>query len=240
MRKYLSFGGGVNSVAMMLMLLDQGEQFEAVFVNHGTDWPETYEYFNMFQGWLITRGLPRITVLRPNYSGYSNLYDYCWYLKIVPVIYPRWCTSNFKIKPLFNYYKKPCFQYIGIDYGEQKRAKISTEDGVENRYPLIESEVDRNGCKRIIEDHGLPVPLRSGCYICPYQRVGQWKNLRRNEPDLFCKAEKLEQRNQEYRKSKGKKPMYISPRKASLRAVVEETQAQIFEQDEYPPCQCGL
>lgn len=49
MKKYLSFGGGVNSVAMMLMLLDQKDDFEAIFVDHGTDWPETYEYFEMFQ-----------------------------------------------------------------------------------------------------------------------------------------------------------------------------------------------
>jgi tRNA U34 2-thiouridine synthase MnmA/TrmU len=33
MRNYLSFGGGVNSVAMMLLLLDEGIEFEAVYVN---------------------------------------------------------------------------------------------------------------------------------------------------------------------------------------------------------------
>ena len=52
MKNYLSFGGGVNSVAMMLLLLDQKQEFESIFVDHGTDWPETYEYFDMFQEWL--------------------------------------------------------------------------------------------------------------------------------------------------------------------------------------------
>lgn len=32
MKNYLSFGGGVNSVAMMLLLLDEGVEFEAVYV----------------------------------------------------------------------------------------------------------------------------------------------------------------------------------------------------------------
>ncbi|RLC23031.1 MAG: hypothetical protein DRH93_08360 [Deltaproteobacteria bacterium] len=58
MKNYLSFGGGVNSVAMMLLLLDQKAEFEAIFVDHETDWPETYEYFDMFQKWLKDHGLP--------------------------------------------------------------------------------------------------------------------------------------------------------------------------------------
>jgi len=49
MKNYLSFGGGVNSVALYLYLLDQKVEFEAVFVDHGTDWPETYDYVEMFK-----------------------------------------------------------------------------------------------------------------------------------------------------------------------------------------------
>ena len=70
MKNYLSFGGGVNSVAMYLYLMDQGMEpgdpdkgFEAVFVDHGTDWPETYEYVDMFK-----EKYP-LTVLKPNQRG---------------------------------------------------------------------------------------------------------------------------------------------------------------------------
>lgn len=35
MKNYLSFGGGVNSVALYLLMEDMGIEFEAVFVNHG-------------------------------------------------------------------------------------------------------------------------------------------------------------------------------------------------------------
>jgi 3'-phosphoadenosine 5'-phosphosulfate sulfotransferase (PAPS reductase)/FAD synthetase len=58
---YLSFGAGVNSTALMLYLLDRGVDFEAVFVNHGTDYPETYEYVQ----YLKDNGY-RITVIKPN------------------------------------------------------------------------------------------------------------------------------------------------------------------------------
>ena len=48
MRNYLSFGGGVNSVALYLYLRDMGTEFEAVFVDHGGDYPGTYDYVKMF------------------------------------------------------------------------------------------------------------------------------------------------------------------------------------------------
>jgi len=46
MKKYLSHGMGVNSTALMLLLEDEGIEFESVFIDHGGDYPETYEYVN--------------------------------------------------------------------------------------------------------------------------------------------------------------------------------------------------
>jgi hypothetical protein len=239
MRNYLSFGGGVNSVALHLLLVDQGVGFESVFVHHGTDWPETYHYVAGLQWWLKANGHRPITILRPNYSGYANLYDYCWHLKTVPVRYPRWCTSNFKVSVLQRYHQAPAFCMIGIDSGESHRAKISADKGIEKRYPLIEQGIDRTGCIKIIKDHDLPVPIKSGCYICPFQRRSQWVQLRRSHPSLFCKAQQLEERNRNYRISLGKKPWVLSG-KSRLHNIVNENQSQIFAQDEYPPCECGL
>ena len=241
MKNYLSFGGGVNSVALYLLLIEQGVDFEAVFVHHGTDWPETYDYVAGFQWWLKRRGLRPITVLRPDVQGFSVLFDYCWRFRMVPSFMRRWCTNRFKIEAMHRYFEKPAFEMIGIDWGERKRARINSRDGFECRYPLVEQEIDREGCKRIIRRHGLPVPQKSGCYICPFQSVNQWQELRRNHPCLFQSVVDLEQRNIDYRIQRGRPPLYLNqyPR-APLRAIVNEDQAQIFEQDEYPPCQCGL
>ena len=240
-------GMGVNSVAMMLMLLDQKEDFEAIFVDHKTDWPETYEYLEMFQGWLKDHYYKQITVLTPHETKtkkdkkvFDNLYDYSFEYKMVPSGFVRWCTKIFKLQPIYKYVKTPCFMMIGIDNSESHRAKINTKKGVENRYPLIENEIDREGCKKIIINHGLRVPIKSGCYICPFQRKSQWVELRHKHPDLFCKAQKLENRNIEYRKNDGKKPMTLSSSRKRLKSLVDEDQQNLFEQDNYPPCQCGL
>ncbi|MBT4177742.1 MAG: phosphoadenosine phosphosulfate reductase family protein [Candidatus Marinimicrobia bacterium] len=179
MKNYLSFGGGVNSVAMMLMLLDQKEKFEAIFVDHGTDWPETYEYFEIFQGWLKDHGHKPITVLEPMVTGFKNLYDYFYHYQMVPSFMYRICSDKFKVRVVNKYTEKPCFMYIGFDTGEEKRARISSNKGTDNRFPLLENNISRDGCKKIIIEHGLPVPMKSGCYICPYQSKPQWEELRR-------------------------------------------------------------
>lgn len=240
MKSYLSFGGGVNSVAMLLMLHEQKQDFEAVFVNHGTDWPETYEYLEMLQKWLENKGLPKITVIKPFGRGIDNLYDYCWQHKISPLRQFRWCTDEFKVRALHKYCEAPAFMLLGIDAGEAHRAKIVTNKGFENRYPLIEAGINRDGCKEIIEKAGLPIPMKSGCFICPFQKIPQWKQLRRVHPDLFCKADQLEKRCTERKQQEGKKILYLASDNAPLSSVINEKQSKIWESDEYPPCNCML
>ena len=160
---------------------------------------------------------------------------------MVPSFMKRWCTDKFKIRTLHAYYKKPAWEIIGIDAGEAKRARINTRDGFESRYPLIEEDIDRSGCIEIIRAHDIPVPQKSGCWICPFQRKSQWRELRHIHPCLFQKAVDLEARGNAYRAQRGKPPLYLSSgTRAGLRVVVQEDQMQVFEQDEYPPCQCGL
>ncbi len=79
-----------------------------------------------------------------------------------------------------------------IDAGEAQRVeRIVEPERVRNEYPLIERGIDRKGCERIIREHGLPVPMRSGCFICPFQRLSQWRHLRTVHPELYCKARQL-------------------------------------------------
>lgn len=236
MKVYLSHGLGVNSWALYLYLIEQGEipgeDFEAVAVNHHTDWPETYEYLEM----MISRGYP-VTVIEPELEGYNNIYDYCWARRILPNRQMRWCTYRFKVKPLIDYYETPAVEIVGFDAGEMRRARAMKEkDGVTQEYPLIEAGIDRVGCVELIKRHGLPVPPKSGCWICPFQRKSQWLELRHKHPELFCNAQTLEELFNERRVSQGKAKHYFMDK--PLDAVVQETQVRMW--DDRPPCRCGL
>lgn len=237
MKNYLSMGFGVNSVALYLLMQDLEMEFEAVFVDHGGDWPETYEYAKYF----IASGRP-VTILKPNVEGYDSLYDYSIAKRIMPSRIKRWCTDKFKVKVLLKNIQTPCFQHIGIDAGESRRAKIATSKGVENRYLLIEHGIDRDGCKRLITDHGLDVPRKSGCFFCPFQRKAQWQSLRKANNGLWCKAVEIETVTNKGRDLRGKKHIFLYQKDRPLPSLINDKQSALpgMEGIGYPPCQCGL
>lgn len=213
--------------------------FEAVFVNHGGDWPETYQYLETF----INSGRP-VTVLKPDVrtiekEHFDSIVDYCEYRKVTPSRSSRWCTDRFKIRPVYNYIEKPCWMHLGIDTGESRRAVLNSREGVENRFLLLEHGLDREACIRLIEQSGLSVPRKSGCYICPFQTDSGFRELRRQHPELFCRARKIEEAQNSRTTKDGRKWKQFYLASVPLNRLDSQRFLPGF-QEEYPPCQCGL
>ena len=220
---------------MLLLLLDEGWEFEAIYCDHGCDLPAT----RRFVYWL-SRHTP-ITILRPSVEGFNNLYEYCWHTKTIPLTIHRSCTDKFKIRVIRKYCQKPAFELIGISTDESHRARIRCDGGLESRYPLIEYSLHREDCKQIIREHGIPVPPKSGCWFCPMQPLKSWRELRREHPELFCKAKQLEERSNNYRRSQGKTFTGLRGIEGkTLENIVDEDQGELFEEYAYPPCRCEL
>lgn len=190
MKQYLSFGGGVNSTAMTLLLQDQGIDFEAVFVDTGNEWPETYEYLNYLrdEGWAFTW-------LKPDVESTQSLYDYLLKYRILPSIFVRCCTSKFKTGPFNKYIEKPCTVFIGYDYGEYKKRHLRDKEDIIYKLPLVDYRMTRRACIGYIKKHGLRVPPKSGCWFCPFQGVKGFKRLRNTHPELYQRAIELEEAN---------------------------------------------
>ena len=196
--KILSLGAGVNSTAL-LVLKSQGKvDFEcAVFADTGGEHPETYQYLEqIIKPFCSFHKIPLAIVKR---GGLEDLYEYSLKRKIIPTRMFRSCTDNFKIRVLKKYvfknYPKEIIDWvIGISAEEKKRAK----SGCGNCYPLLDLGIDREGCKKIIQDAGLPLPIKSGCYFCPFTPKKGWRNLLKNHPDLYLKAESLEKNCSRY------------------------------------------
>ena len=187
MKTYLSFGAGVNSTALLIYLEERGDKFETIFVNHGGDWPETYEYVE----YLRRRGY-EIKEIIPKAAGCKTIIEYCYHHKMVPGIRRRFCTDHFKLRPIRRYIEKPCLMNIGVSYEERGRVRESGKQGIENRYPLVDAKITREKCKEIIRSKGLKVPPRSGCYFCPFITKADARKLWRIHPDLFQQVVQLE------------------------------------------------
>lgn len=191
MKEYLSFGGGVNSTALLLLLLEQKKDFKAIFVNHGGDYPRTYEYID----YLRSEGFD-IQEILPDVKGHSTIYDHCIANRIVPSRRFRWCTDKFKIRPIREHIETPCTMYIGLDSSEERRIKSMSSknerEGITNEYPLMKASMDRADCVELIKSHDLEIPEKSGCWFCPFMRVAEIRELHQSFPDLFTKAVYLE------------------------------------------------
>lgn len=220
---YLSYGGGVGSEALRLWLLEHRWPFEAVYVDHGCDWPETQEF---------VKTIPNLTILKPNVRGYDNLYDYCMHYRMVPSFMRRWCTIDFKIMTLHKYFKKRCLCYIGFTIDESQRAVNSGNENVLNQFPLISIRWTRQDCIDYIEKRTGNVPMRSSCWFCTFQKADQWKELRRLHPDLYEKAKVLEKLNRKTRKEKGKEPLFLSSSGKLIEEITQERQLGLWPIDE--------
>jgi len=226
--EFLSYGAGVNSTAVMVMLKPQS----LIFADTGAEHPETYRFIEEYaKPFVASYGGEFITVRNPKYP---SLKDMALADRIIPARTHRWCTDKFKVRPIRRHLGEQanlhCRQMIGMDANEQSRAKPSGHPGIENVFPLIERGIDRPGCKAIIQEARLPVPRKSGCYFCPFQSKGQWIELKQEYPELFRIAVEIERNGANFDQGfflAGDKPLEDYIRTGRIR--YEEDQLGIFK-----------
>lgn len=191
MKQYLSYGAGVGSTALLCYMIEgiRCGDVEVVFCDHGADWPETYKYVEYIQKNLDIN----ITCLKVDIQGSSGLYNFYRDKKLIPFYRYRICTDKAKIRPLTKYFDTPCTNYLGITWDERKRARPNNRKKIKNCYPFVEERIRRDRAIKIIENTGLKVPNKSGCFFCPFQGKAEWERLFNEHNELFIKAIDLEE-----------------------------------------------
>ena len=196
----LSFGGGVNTVALMVILVQNQSPLDcAVFADTGGETPETYASVEVARQYLSDHNVPlHVVKARPRRT---DLYDTAFRRQVIPSVQWRWCTRDFKVNPIHKFYAAlgaPINQYMGIAYDEIHRMKDSRQDYITNLYPLIDLRMRRQDCIDVIAQAGLPVPEKSGCFFCPFNSTDRWKQLLDHHPTLFEKAIELEEHSKHF------------------------------------------
>lgn len=207
MKTYLSLGAGVDTTAILLMP-DVMEQVDFVlFADTGSENPETYEYLEEYiKPYLQKIGISLLIVHgeeRVNGAPVTNMEQAYLGWKMIPIRQLRHCTDKWKIKPMHKfltetYPDEELRVIIGFAYDEIQRVNTKRWKDQKVWYPLIEKKMTRDECVKYITEQGFPVPPKSGCFYCPFQRLDQWKNLRFKHPELWERAVQLEKNGSRY------------------------------------------
>ena len=253
--KVISYGGGVQSTAM-IVLATQGKIADvsaALFSNVGDDseLPDTIKYVReVITPWAAERGLPvhelhrTITTTGERETLWQRMmnYDGEALREPIPVFgsngapMSRSCTRDHKIRILGRWIREhvpdeelPCDVLIGISMDEIERAGRGSDEKWERRcYPLLDLRLTRAHCIEIIKAAGLPVPPKSSCFFCPFHSTDTWAELRRDRPELFEKAAFLEDTLNERRAAREMPPVYLTRRGKPIRLAIQEASPSLF------------
>lgn len=199
--KVVSFSGGKDSTAMLLRLLELGEEIDRIiFADTGYVFPELYEYIKR-----IEKHIGReIEIIQPETTFDSwrdgkltrgkNKGDVRGFPQVLT---PCYWTREAKIKPLEKAHKGADVVFIGIAFDEQQRC---VKKAGRIRYPLVEWKWTEADCVDYLNKKGLLNPLyvnfnRLGCWMCPKQSEQSLYVLWKNYPDLWKKLERYEKEN---------------------------------------------
>lgn len=240
-RSMISFGCGVNSVAMTILLVEDGWRGPIVFADTGGEHPDTYCYLEYFEREYLGRHGLEVTRLLPGSEYHSKkatlpLEEYCLQAGIIPLLAVRWCSVEWKRDPLKRWAKAHDIetQLLGISASEPQRER----DDPTVAYPLIDRSIHRPECRRIIQRAGLLVPRKSGCFFCPGQPLAGWKLLYFEYPDLYKRAMLMEENASE----RCQKWATLDPHGISLQQHQEQRWERQMQMDltQWLPCACRL
>lgn len=248
---WLSYGGGVNSTALAVLLcegkLPHYEPFRLIFSDTGDERDETYSYVRSVFEPYLARHSRTLETVRPKETVLQR-----WQrLRVTGSRIIRSCTEKAKIIPLRDYLRLHAQpgdrQLIGIADDESHRARPGLPtDEWPKLYPLVEEGIDRDGCIQIIRGAGLCVPIKSGCWHCPFLRVGEVKALATERPDRFQTITDLEAAATVAhppapgadRTQWGKRRAVVWLKLATDAKAYDDSQDRLFESEPDIPCAC--
>jgi len=227
MATIISYGGGVQSTALVVLAMQRGWRIdEIVHVDLlDAEAPNTREYVASFARWLRETYNRGITILQRDLYGdmlaRPAFTPAPWRARDGSFMLKRQCTRQYKVEPVRRYlYDKYRRERIGLMLGisvdEFHRMRESDAKRIEHLYPLVDERLTRNDCRAILERAGLATPPKSSCWFCPYRSARSQSELLRQYPALREKGEELERRINEERRKRGKDAIVVLRADAAL------------------------
>lgn len=218
--RVLSYGGGLDSFAMLLDAIERGEPPDVVTFVDVTDpehidpgeWPGTYKHISeVVEPLCKLHGIEFVWIDSTSYPVRNARSLFAWLEERgqIPVTGPnRICTIVAKVERFEKWMddRFPGLEvevWVGFEAGEESRAAADPNAGTgrkvkpgqarrANRFPLVEQNLCRCRCETLVQRLGFPVPRKSACTFCGYGTRGDWQTFARELPEHFARTVALE------------------------------------------------
>ena len=216
----VALSGGKDSTCQLLLMLEKGMPIDAVIrADTGVEFPEMEDHIAKLDDLLYQERGIHVTTLR-------HPHDFEWLMFNEPKqkqsslerrarmgippcgngwpgIRCRWCTGQLKthlMEKEVNRLKKEknAVHCVGIALDEAQRCR----DDPHKRYPLVEWGITEAQALQICYDRGFDfgglyeIYHRTSCWLCPFQRINNLRQLRRHHPELWTRLLDMDRRAQ--------------------------------------------
>jgi len=188
MKHVVGLSGGKDSTALALRLAEvEPRDYEYICNETGNELPGMQEHWGRLEQ-ILGKEIIRVRHER-------GLVEECTKKRMLPNVFARWCTRTLKIEPTLEYMEslpKGSVLYVGLRADEEERKGLFGDD-VEVRFPMREWGWKESDVWEYLESRNVCIPKRTDCALCPYQRLGEWRDLYFNYPDLYAEGVRLEE-----------------------------------------------
>jgi 3'-phosphoadenosine 5'-phosphosulfate sulfotransferase (PAPS reductase)/FAD synthetase len=182
----VAFSGGDDSTAMALSLAERGEDFALLFTPAGDEPAELFEHVS------AVAAMTRKELIQPPNRPLAFWIDFH---DALPNWRMRWCTRQIKIQPCIDWLElhPGTTLCVGLRADEDERVGLYG-DFATYRYPLREWGWTDADVHRYNASQGVKVPRRTNCELCYGQRLSEWWELWKTNPDKWAEGEAHEAR----------------------------------------------
>ena len=199
--RVLSLGAGVQSTAVLLMMIE-GELPKAdavIFADTGWEPIAVYDHLKKLELLMAKNNLPFYKVSAGNIredfmkseTRFASMPLHILNNNNKKAMIRRQCTSEYKIVPLLKKQRELAglksgqqskehliTTIIGISFDEIQRMRDPAFSWIKNEYPLVDLRITREDCLDWCNKHGYDKPPRSACIGCPFKSNNEWANLK--------------------------------------------------------------
>jgi 3'-phosphoadenosine 5'-phosphosulfate sulfotransferase (PAPS reductase)/FAD synthetase len=180
----VAFSGGKDSTAMALLMAERGEAFSLLFTPAGDEPVDLFAHV-----YAVAASIGREVIEPPN----KPLDFWIDFHQALPNWRMRWCTRQIKIQPCIDWLTEHpgTTLCVGLRADEEARQGIYG-DHATYRYPLREEGWSEADVLVYLARRGVAVPRRTNCELCYGQRLSEWWELWKTNPDKWAKGEQRE------------------------------------------------